>query len=442
VSVRARDEALGFGDAALRRSTAANAEVIVAEEASELTRFAGNLIHQSVSERSLRLRARVIGNDRVGVAELRGEGEDAAGRVMQSAEQARALQEPSRVTPLPAPDGGADSPVAYSDATSAATPERRAEMVATVITAAAGRGLKAYGSLSTATSSTAIVNSAGVRRHATTSQSSMVVVVRGEDGAGYAARHSADIDDIDAAELAAEVIDTCERNQHATTVDPGDYEVVLSPYAVTDLLEHLSWVGFSALAKQEQRSFMRIGERLMSERVTVVDDCRDAALFPFPFDDEGVSTQVVTIIDRGECAAFVYDTPTAASDGIRSTGHGLPQPNTWGPYARHLLMRPGDVPSAELIAGVRRGIYVTRLWYVRDVHPLRTIITGMTREGTFLIENGVFTRPVRDLRFTQSIVEALDGVLQVSSERRLELGEDGAAVCTPWLHIGRFSFTS
>jgi PmbA protein len=441
VTLRTQDEALAFGDAALQQARA-GAEVIVSEDDSELTRFAGNLIHQSVAERALRLRARVIENDRVGVAELRGEGEDAAGRVMRSAEQARALSEPTEVVPLPAPDGGHDEPVAYSESTAGATPERRAEMVSAVTRAAAAAGLKAYGSLSTTTSSTTIVNTRAVRRHAITSQSSMVVVVRGEDGAGYAARHSANLDDIDADELAAEVIDTCERNQHATTIDTGDYEVVLSPYAVTDLLEHLSWVGFSALAKQEERSFMRIGERLMSDGVTVLDDCQDPALFPFPFDAEGVSTQVVTIIDHGVCSAFVYDTPTAERDGVRSTGHGLPQPNTWGPYARHLVMLPGDAPSAELIAGVRRGIYVTRLWYVRDVHPLRTIITGMTREGTFLIEDGALVRPVRDLRFTQSIVDALDSVVQISSDRRLELGEDGTGVLTPWLHVARFSFTS
>src|SRR5205807_8628974 len=105
-------------------------------------------------------------------------------------------------------------------------------------------------------------------------------------------------------------------------------------------------------------------------------------------------------------------------------------------------MRPGDIASSDLIEGVKRGIYVTRFWYVRDVHPLRTILTGMTREGTFLIEDGALVRPVRDLRFTQSIVEALDSVVQISSDRLLELGEDGSAVCSPWLHLSRFSFTS
>ena len=165
-------------------------------------------------------------------------------------------------------------------------------------------------------------------------------------------------------------------------------------------------------------------------------------MFPYPFDDEGVSTIPVNLIDKGVCAGVVYDTPTALRDGVVSTGHSLPQPNTWGPIARHMVMEGGDVPWEEMVSSVSRGLYITRFWYVRDVHPLRTLITGMTREGTFLIESGRITRPVKDLRFTQSIVEALANVVQVSRERRLELGEGASGVLTPWLQIGRFTFTS
>ena len=148
------------------------------------------------------------------------------------------------------------------------------------------------------------------------------------------------------------------------------------------------------------------------------------------------------MIDRGVCAGVVYDTPTALRDGVASTGHSLPQPNTWGPLARHMTMEGGDAAWQDLVGSVSRGLYVTRFWYVRDVHPLRTVITGMTREGTFLIEDGRITRPVKDLRFTQSIVGALDAVVGVSRERRLELGEGASGVLAPWLQIGRFTFTS
>ncbi|MFI5284764.1 MAG: TldD/PmbA family protein [Candidatus Dormibacteria bacterium] len=437
------DELLGIGDGALASLERGEAEVVITDSRSELTRFAGNEIHQSVGERFRHIRVRLIDGGRTGVGEVRGHGDGAVALAFAAAEDSRRVTAESDVSSLPRPTGdGANEPVAYSAATDAATPQNRAELVSMITEAAGAHHLRAYGALSTTTTTTAVVNSAGVRRSATSTQASLVSVVRGDDGAGYASRHSADIDALDVGGLAVEVVDTCERNQGATPIGPGEYEVVLSPYAVTDLLEHLAWVGFSALAVQEHRSFMHLGQKLMSEKITICDDAKTNDIFPFPFDDEGVSTQRVTMIDRGVCTAVVYDTPTALHDGVASTGHSLPQPNTWGPLPRHVAMDAGDTSWQEMIGSVSRGLYITRFWYVRDVHPLRTVITGMTREGTFLIENGRITRPVKDLRFTQSIVEALADVIQVSRERRLELGEGESGVLSPWLHIGRFSFTS
>jgi PmbA protein len=436
------DELLAIGDRALARLERGEAEVVIVDESSELTRFAGNEIHQSVAERSRYVRVRLIDEGRIGVGEVRGHLDDAVERALASAEQSRRVTTTSDVSPLPKPDAAEEGPAAYAEATARATPEERAGLVAVVTDAAAAQGINSYGALSTTTSTTAIVTSAGIRRAATTTQASLVAVARGDNGGGYASRHSADLDALGVEELATEVVDTCMRNQNATAIDPGEYEVVLSPYAVTDLLEHLSWTSFSALATQEHRSFMRMGEQLMSKEVTIRDDATTPEMFPFPFDYEGVSTRPVTLIDRGVCSAVVYDTPTALRDGVASTGHSLPQPNTWGPLARHMIMDGGDTPWEEMVGSVTRGLYITRFWYVRDVHPLRTVITGMTREGTFLIENGRITRPVKDLRFTQSIVGALANVLRVSRERRLELGESESGVLSPWLQIGRFTFTS
>ncbi len=437
------DELLALGDAALASLARGEAEVIISDTRSELTRFAGNEIHQSVAERSRHIRVRLVDEGRTGVGEVRGHQGSSVALAIAAAEDSRRVTTTSDVSPLPAPAADdRDEPVAFAEATAAATPQQRAELVAIITGAAAARGVNAYGALSTTTSTTAIITSTGLRRSATSTQASLVSVARGDDGGGYASRHSADLNALDVPGLAAEVVDTCERNQGATAIEPGDYEVILSPYAVTDLLEHLAWVGFSALAVQEHRSFMRIGEQRMSDSITIRDDARTPDVFPFPFDDEGVSTRPVTLVDRGVCAAVVYDTPTALQDGVASTGHSLPQPNTWGPLPRHVAMDAGDTPWREMVGSVSRGLYITRFWYVRDVHPLHTVITGMTREGTFLIENGGVTRPVKDLRFTQSIVEALAEVLQVSRERRLELGEGESGVLSPWLHIGRFSFTS
>ena len=428
---------------ALAHAPEGDAEALVIAADEQLTRFASNRIHQNVAERSLRLHARVVSPDRMGVAEATGSDPDQlAANVMRAAADARRVSPPTEVPPLPEPDGGLDGPVAFSAATAEATPELRADMVGEIVARASAHGLRAYGFVSTASRETAVANTRGVRRKAVSSQASSIVVMMGEAGSGYASRHTADVGRLDVAAMADEAVDTCLRNQNATPLEPGTYEVVLSPYAVVDLLEHLGWVGLSALAVQEHRSFMKLGERLMSEDVTIRDDCRDTALFPYPFDDEGVSTEPLDVIRDGVCTAVLYDTPTAVRDGVQSTGHSLVQPNTFGPWGSHLEMLPGMDRVEDLIGQVGRGLYVTRFWYVRDVDPLRTIITGMTREGTFLIEGGALGRPVADLRFTQSIVGALSDVRGISRERRVELGEGESGVLAPWVHLGAFTFTS
>jgi predicted Zn-dependent protease len=220
------------------------------------------------------------------------------------------------------------------------------------------------------------------------------------------------------------------------------YEVVLEEYAVGELLEFMSYVGFSALALQEERSFMRLNERITGEKVTIWDDGLDLNGIPAPFDFEGVPRQRVDLIRDGVAVGVVYDQQTAARERRQSTGHGLPAPNTEGPYATNLFMAPGSVDKSRLAEGIKRGIWVTRFWYVRVVQPKASIITGMTREGTFLIEDGKLTRPVKDLRFTESMLEALAGTVALSSTTKLQASEYFGATRVPAVRLQRFTFTS
>jgi len=155
-----------------------------------------------------------------------------------------------------------------------------------------------------------------------------------------------------------------------------------------------------------------------------------------------VPKQRVNLIEGGVASGLVYDMQTAQRAGRQSTGHGLPAPNTEGPFAVNLFMGPGTTPKADLASDIKRGIWVTRFWYVRVVHPKASIITGMTREGTFLIENGRITRPVKDLRFTQSMLDALNGTLAISQSTKLEISEYLGAARVPAVRLKAFTFTS
>ncbi len=184
---------------------------------------------------------------------------------------------------------------------------------------------------------------------------------------------------------------------------------MLEEYAVVDLVDMLGYLGFSALAVQEERSFAEPGKRIGSDLVTIADDGYDPAGLPLWFDFEGVAKQRVELVERGICRGIVYDAQTAARAGVASTGHGLPAPNPWGPFPLNMVMDAGTSSREELIGGLDRGLLVTRFHYTNPVHPKLAIVTGMTRDGTFLVEGGRIVGPVKNLRYTQSYLTALAG---------------------------------
>jgi PmbA protein len=330
---------------------------------------------------------------------------------------------------------------AYSATTAEASPEFRAEAARAVNDAADSAGVIADGSFATGSESTAIANSHGIRVAGTRSTSQLITVSMGPDGgSGYAETAAVDAATIDAAALGREASAKARTTANAVSIEPGDYPVVLEEYAVVDLLDMLGYLGFSALAVQEERSFFEPGKRIGSELVTVTDDGRDAAGLPMWFDYEGVAKQRVELIDRGICTRVVYDAQTAARDGVTSTGHGLPAPNPYGPFPLNMVMAPGSSSRDDLIGGLDRGLLVTRFHYTNPVHPKLAIVTGMTRDGTFLVEGGRIMGPVKNLRYTQSYLDALAGTVAVAADRRTLRGFLGGVV-VPAVRIDGWTFT-
>ena len=430
-----------FMETLLERSPADETEVMVTEWDSALTRFANNGIHQNVAERNVDVRVRAVKDGKTGVAEVNQMSERAADDVLKRAIRIAELQSEGEIVPMPAP-AKSKSVSAWSDATASATPEERADFVGSICARAERAGLKAFGAYETSAAQFAIANSHGVFHHHRGTQATINSVVMGDAGSGYADRGAIHVGDLNRDEIAEEVVNKAQRNQNAQPIEPGVYEVVLEEYAIAEMLEFMSYTGFSALAAEEERTFMRLGERITGDAITIWDDGLDPSGLPAPFDFEGVPKQRVDLIKDGVAAGLVYDMGTATKEGRKSTGHGLPAPNTEGPFAVNLFMQPGSLEKEELASEIKRGIWVTRFWYVRIVHPKLSIITGMTRDGTFLIENGKITRPVKDLRFTQSMLEALNGTLALSQTTKLQIGEFVGASRVPALRLKAFTFTS
>jgi len=436
---------LAIAEAALghaERAGATEAEVLVTADDSALTRFANSEIHQSVAETSVSLNLRFVVGRRIAVVTTdRTDDEGLRAVATRAGEIARVVEELDDWGGLPEPGPIPDVPAAWIDATAEATPESRADGVREVIAAADEADTVAYGSFSTGAETIVVANSKGIRAAQRRTVAQLLTVSMSPDGgSGYAERTATDVRHIDPAGIGQEAAARATAGDRAIALPAGDYPVVLESYAVTDILDMLGFLGFSALAVQEGRSFVEPGRRIGSELVTIVDDARDPAGLPMAFDYEGVAKEPVTLIEAGICRDVVYDAQTAARAGRRSTGHGLPAPNAYGPFPINMVMTKGDQTREELIGGLDRGLLVTRFHYTNPVHPKLAIITGMTRDGTFLVEDGRIVGPVRNLRYTQSYLDALAGVVAVGRELRTLRGFLGSVV-VPMVRIDSWTFT-
>ncbi len=438
-------DALALAEAALAeamRDGVTEAEALVMAEDSALTRFANSEIHQNVAETNSVVNLRVVIGKCVGVASSGRTDPEGLRRLARNARAiAGVVAELDDWGGLPGPTETTPVAAGFSAATAAAGPEFRAEAVRAVIAAADAAGVTAYGSFATGLESTAVANSRGVRVAGTRTTSQLITVSMGPGGGtGYAEAAAVDASTIDAAAIGREAADKARATVGAVAIEPGDYPVVLEEYAVVDLLDMLGYLGFSALAVQEERSFFEPGKRIGSDVVTIRDNGRDPAGLPLWFDYEGVAKQRVELVERGICRGVVHDTQTAARAGVSSTGHGLPAPNPYGPFPLNMVMDPGTATRDELIGGLDRGLLVTRFHYTNPVHPKLAIVTGMTRDGTFLVEGGRVVGPVKNLRYTQSYLAALAGTVAVGRERRTLRGFLGGVV-VPAVRIDNWTFT-
>lgn len=426
----------------LSLSAANQTEVIIMSEDSGLTRFANSYIHQNVAERNVGLRVRAVVGKKIGVASSNDLSQEALERVVERAMTIAKLQpENPDFTSLPSPATVAEIE-AFDEATASFGPEDRAKAVGLVCQLALNNGLIASGAFTTGAGELAVANSLGIFVYYSTTTADINTVIMSDDSAGYAAATAWKVGEINTEVVGAEAVEKALQTRNPRELPPGRYPVILEEYAVADMLETLAYLGFGALAVQEGRSFMvdSFGKQIMSDAISIWDDGLDPTGLPMPFDFEGVPRQRVDLIKGGVAEAVVYDSYTAGKEGRASTGHGLPAPNTYGPIPGHIFMAPGEASKEEMLETMERGLWVTRFHYTVPVHPKLAIVTGMTRDGTFLIEKGEVAYPIKNLRFTQSYIEALANVELVGRATRLQQSWFGG-VRAPALKLAEFEFT-
>lgn len=437
------EEIRRVSQAALELPGADAVEVLFLHEWGGLTRFASSSIHQSTWREDTGLRVRVVLGDRIGVASTNECSAEGARAAAQSAREMAEVVAPDPHFAGLAPADPLEEDSGYDEATAGATPERRAEGVAELVGRCAG-GFAAAGAFETMASEVAVANTEGQFCWAPTTLASLTTVVTGgEGGNGFAEVFASRIDELDPAEIGTRASGKAVASQRPHELEPGRTTVVLEPSAVSTLVGFLAWIGFGGRQLLEGRSCLsgREGERVAAETVTISDDARGPGALGLPFDFEGVPRARVPMIERGVFRGGVYDLRTAKLAGTTTTGHALPSPNPDGPLPLNLVMEPGSSSVEEMIAATERGLLVTRFHYSNVVHPVESTITGMTRDGTFLIEGGEIAHPVKNLRFTQSILEALGATTMIGRDTALASEFFFSASRVPALRIESFNFS-
>jgi len=457
-----REQASDIFDRIRKLSTADEVEVLFSGARFSLTRFANNTIHQNVEDQNHTVSVRTVFDGRTARASTNKFDEESLRRVVAASESLAKVQHPDPdLLSLPderEADGSADSndrptPSRHFAETAAITPRFRAAAVKEIVEVAEKHKLTTAGIFSSSESVEGIFNSGGLNRWHAQTLAEISITMLGGDSSGWRKANSPGVANLDPLRMAEIAAQKATDSQHPAEIPAGKYTVILEPSAVLDIVGFMFW-DYSGTAILDQRSFLtgRIGSRLFGENITIWDDVTHPLQTGSPFDGEGVRRMRLPLVENGIIKRVVYARATAARmkhsedkdkvGPIAATGHGFPLPNEMGEMPLNIVFAtPQDPPTlAQMIASTERGVLVTRLWYIREVDPYEKIVTGMTRDGTFFIENGQVKHGVRNFRFNESLISMLSNVEAMSVPVRAS-GEESFDMVVPAMKVRDFNFT-
>ena len=468
-----RDEASDTFDRIKKLSSADEVEVLFSGGRFALTRFANNTIHQNVAEENHVVSVRTVFGGRTARATTNKFDDDSLRRVVESSESLAKVQHPDSDL-LPMPDSreaatlteevalreAVGSPVStravpsrYFAATAAITPQLRADGVRKIVEIAQKHKLTTAGIFSSSESVDGIFNSRGLSKWHTQTLAEVSITMLGADSSGWQKANSPDVANLDPLRLAETAAQKAIDSAHPGELPAGKCTVILEPSAALDIVGFMFW-DYSGMAILDQRSFLtgRIGSQLFGQNITIWDDVAHPLQTGCPFDGEGMRRLSLPLVENGVVERVVYARATAERmrrseykdkvGPIEATGHGFPLPNEMGEMPLNIVFATPQNPQtlSEMIASTERGVLVTRLWYIREVDPYEKIVTGMTRDGTFLVENGKVKQGIRNFRFNESLIHMLSNVEAMSVPLR-SCGEESFDMVVPAMKIRNFNFT-
>lgn len=426
---------------AAKAAGAQDIEVTLGANVASLTRFANNEIHQNVSERRGLISIRPVLDGRTARATTNRLDEQSIRATAAEAVAIARAQEPDPEL-LPLFEAAEYRDVdRFCPSTALATPEDRAAVVAEAIGIAEAASQTAAGLYSTGQTVHAILNSRGVFGYYYDTNATFSMTAIGADSSGWAKLSTPDCGLLDPIGLARAASLKAAASTGPREIPPGRYTVILEPSAVGDLVGQM-FFDFGGTALHDQHSFLneRIGTKLFGENITIADDVYHPLQAGAPFDGEGVPQRILTLVNRGVVQDVAYSRLAAKRAGVEPTGHGFPVPSEAGEMPDNIVIAGGAASLEHLIASTERGVLVTRVWYIREVDPYEKIMTGLTRDGTFLIEGGRIVSGLRNFRFNQSLIEMLNCVEAMTPAVRIS-GEEAFDMVAPAMKVANFNFT-
>jgi predicted Zn-dependent protease len=451
-----------------RFSSADEVEAIFTGSRFALTRFANSTIHQNVEEENSIVSIRTNFAGRTARSTANQFDDESLRRAIAASENlARVQVADADLLPMPTAEeanfgeGSAERSVRgtrFVEQTAAISPADRAEVVKGIVAVADRHKLTTAGIYSNSETCEGIFNSRGLANWHRQTLAEVSITMLGGDSSGWQKLNSPDVRNLDPAKLAETAAQKTVSSAHPREIAAGKYTVILEPSAVLDIVGFMFW-DYSGVAILDQRSFLndRIGTQLFGKNINIWDDVAHPLQAGSPFDGEGMRRRRVQLVENGVVKRVVYARATAQKmknseyaqkvGVIEPTGHGFPLPNEVGEMPMNIVFgaAPADESKAprsveEMIASTERGVLVTRLWYIREVDPYEKIVTGMTRDGTFLVENGKIQCGLRNFRFNQSLIAMLSNVEAMSVPVRA-CGEESFDMVVPAMKVGEFNFT-
>jgi len=421
-----------------------NFEIIAIETKSELTRFAESYIHQNVAETNFNLTVKVVNKDRISVVEMNSIDyltiSENIGKAIEIAKISPKLDYHYRLV----------KPQVYkikskfSEQTANFTPLNRAQLVNQLIEEVNRRGYEAAGAFKTEATTLLVANSEGVFAFDKGTNIDFNCVITRDNSTAHNSFTDSAITDFNIKEITDEMLEVALKNVEQIDIAPGVYTVILSPDAVSEILNYTGYSAFNGKMIMEGKSFVchNKGKKIFPETITVSDDPFDELTLPIPFDLVGYPRERIDLIKNGVVEDGVYDHSTALRYNRKCTGNTLPPEYTsFGALPFNLTMKGGNNSFEELISNTKRGIYISRLHYVNMLNPMSVQLTGMTRDGTFLIEDGKMIKAIKNMRFNTSVIDMLKAVDMISKERKVKTGLVGPTVA-PYLRTNNFTFSS